>query len=141
MRNSSGTEVDTLSNKAYNISKWYRYLAMRGDAGLYGGTHSEGTPEGYAFYDVRIAHETSTTSNIDVFVRGMMDNSMSEMTIENQTIEMYCGFIRRNGGTYIESSGNPTGFNSYASAEDPNQGSAHWSSGTTAEKYRVGGVS
>ena len=140
MRNSSGTEVESLSNKAYNISKWYRYLAMRGDAGLYGGTHSEGTPEGYAFYDVRIAHETSTTSNIDVFVRGMMDNSMNEMTMEAQTIEMYCGFMRRNGGTYIESSGNPTGFISYASAEDANQGVAQWASGATAEKYRVGGV-
>ena len=140
MRNSSGTEVTSLSNKAYNISKWYRYLAMRGDAGLYGGTLSEGTPEGYAFYDVRIAHETSTTSNIDVFVRGMMDNSVNEMTMENHTIDMYCGFMRRNGGTYIESSGNPTGFISYASAEDANQGSANWSSGATAEKYRVGGV-
>ena len=89
-RNMFAQEPGNLSNQNWAMSKWYRAMALKGDSPLYGGSRSEGDPEGYIFVDWRIVHGVVGTDH-NVIVRCSYDNSMSYMAMASATITMTYG--------------------------------------------------
>ena len=105
-RNMFAQEPGNLSDQNWAMSKWYRAMALKGDAALYGGSRSEGDPEGYVFVDWRIVHGVVGTDH-NVIVRCSYDNSMSLMALPSSTITMTYG-VRR-----------PVGMAIFVAQEDP----------------------
>jgi len=99
-------EPGNLSDQNWAMSKWYRAMALKGDSALYGGSRSEGDPEGYVFVDWRIVHGVVGTDH-NVIVRCSYDNSMSLMALPSSTITMTYG-VRR-----------PVGMAIFVAQEDP----------------------
>ena len=81
--------------KTFAMSKWYRAMALKGDSALYGGSRSEGDPEGYVFMDWRIVHSLTDTDH-SIIVRCNYDNSMSLMAMSSADISMYYGIRKPN---------------------------------------------
>tara|TARA_S200000501_G_scaffold133992_2_gene126774 strand:+ start:822 stop:2576 length:1755 start_codon:yes stop_codon:yes gene_type:complete len=116
-RNSFNQEASDITNGTWVMSRWFRAMALKGDAALYGGSRSEGDPEGYVFMDWRIVHSLTDTDH-SIIVRCSYDNSMSAMNMASATIRMYYGIRKPNSMFQFNAEGTPAVYVNFSTDED-----------------------
>ena len=116
-RNYFSQELADVNDKTFVMSRWYRAMALKGDSALYGGSRSEGDPEGYVFMDWRIVHSLTDTDH-SIIVRCSYDNSMSAMAMYDATITMYYGIRKPNQMLTFVPEGSPAVYVNFSTDED-----------------------